>query len=1214
MHSKELQTISAAVARKAVPNTMVIRLKRDEEDGEMTLEERQAQCKAIEYSNSVFGMIADVANDIGSIPVIGEVVGIVTAPIAIVSHITSAGLDIASTALDCDDIPFDEIKEILEERFNEIDRKLDKNTAALEEVSKLVSKTFVTVEKTRNEMNENFKLVLETIESKEIKSIVFKINDFKKFFEKERQRIKGLPKDRYVAKLLEQKGILGSLKEVREPSGNSLSSALNELLDKNNNYAIPKVVDDNKAFQALYALFYGTQTYAAVMFFLLEQHSYLADYYYQKGDDVNFNAEFNNVAIIFDDFKSSLTGGDDGLIDNVIEVLNTVKALPFIKNADSKLYRELVTRTKALETLKNQIKTTDLPLIDDIPETLSQVNFPNDENQLPTPIGNWVDGVEVRYAVQYESKGMYSKFSEWSEPFTVQGNACPTIKVRVDPKKRNRLIFRKFNSGKPQFAGTMTHSQTNFKDIHRDLYDAALNINKLKAVDEATTLIEKGADIEAKFDNDRSAMHAVAYRGNNKIALRFLLKNQSIDIELKDKNGFTPLHIAAEAGQAGFVKLLINHGADVNAKTSKTNLTPLHLATRSGFSKTVRNLLESPNIKVNEKEDDGFTPLHTAVMSTYMVVDALLNHPDIDKNAQSTSGLTPFHLAIINESQEVAESLVESNADLNIQDVNHMAPIHFAASMGSIKMLRYLISIKDKVSINSVTENNNWTPLHFAIYFKKEDAAKELLKQDDINLTIVADGNLTVLHLAVSTGQINIIKELLKRGSNIEEKTGEGYTSLHIAAMRKEPEIAVVLIENGADIEARSADNLTPLHSAAKIGRKSTVLYLLEKGADIGAKTADGSTALHLAVSGRKMKTVETLLNKGANLKEYDNNKYLPIHKAIINDDLDMVRLFLEKDPSLKDDETEEGRTSIMLIVQKLLLELYNYFINNYAETLDEEALFNRLDEQGKLELAYIFHNKEGDAKEAVKPTILVTIKLMEYCLKKLREESGAPEGSFDSPSSKQCISTFSEDEMFRRTLPEIVKETNSRYLPLKGFSRSLNKFLPSLKFAESKNSYRSENFVSNIDSNGALLLLDVFIRKFTNEKYNLTGKEAVPYLEAKASSLRIASKFEELLTEVKGIPAGELINMAEVSSNIHKAIASGKPVSKVLCSYLDTFSELNSQQMEELVNTYLSTKPSVITSASADYQKLPNLLTATCLEPERMAQLIDVHQKMFLR
>jgi ankyrin repeat protein len=57
----------------------------------------------------------------------------------------------------------------------------------------------------------------------------------------------------------------------------------------------------------------------------------------------------------------------------------------------------------------------------------------------------------------------------------------------------------------------------------------------------------------------------------------------------KDKDGLTPLHIAAWKGRAAVVELLLSHKADVNARDADGE-TPLHYATPAS-SKDVRNLL-----------------------------------------------------------------------------------------------------------------------------------------------------------------------------------------------------------------------------------------------------------------------------------------------------------------------------------------------------------------------------------------------------------------------------------------------------------------------------------------------------------------------------------------------------------------------------------------------------------------------------------------------
>jgi hypothetical protein len=83
----------------------------------------------------------------------------------------------------------------------------------------------------------------------------------------------------------------------------------------------------------------------------------------------------------------------------------------------------------------------------------------------------------------------------------------------------------------------------------------------------------------------------------------------------KDKNGWTPLHHAASVGSLDIAMLLINKGADVNAKSEKdvnilsdifndiatinTGSTPLHVAAYKGNLPVVELLLESgadPNV------------------------------------------------------------------------------------------------------------------------------------------------------------------------------------------------------------------------------------------------------------------------------------------------------------------------------------------------------------------------------------------------------------------------------------------------------------------------------------------------------------------------------------------------------------------------------------------------------------------------------------------
>jgi ankyrin repeat protein len=73
------------------------------------------------------------------------------------------------------------------------------------------------------------------------------------------------------------------------------------------------------------------------------------------------------------------------------------------------------------------------------------------------------------------------------------------------------------------------------------------------------------ANVNAQDCEGRSALH-LAINGNCCSTIAVLVKNQDIDMELKDDAGLTPLHQSIIAGHEEIVKLLIANGADLNVK------------------------------------------------------------------------------------------------------------------------------------------------------------------------------------------------------------------------------------------------------------------------------------------------------------------------------------------------------------------------------------------------------------------------------------------------------------------------------------------------------------------------------------------------------------------------------------------------------------------------------------------------------------------------
>ncbi|MFD3399237.1 ankyrin repeat domain-containing protein [Kribbella sp. NPDC058693] len=118
----------------------------------------------------------------------------------------------------------------------------------------------------------------------------------------------------------------------------------------------------------------------------------------------------------------------------------------------------------------------------------------------------------------------------------------------------------------------------------------------------------------------------------------------------------------------------------------------------------------------------------------------------------------------------------------------------------------------------------------------------------------------------------------------------EGDTALHAAAFAYDVDLARDLIARGADINARNRRGAQPLH-AATIGapgstnwnppaQQAVIAYLIEAGADPNAVALGGVTPLHRAVRNRCSAAVDQLLRSGANPHLANNHGSTPADLA----------------------------------------------------------------------------------------------------------------------------------------------------------------------------------------------------------------------------------------------------------------------------------------------------------------------------------------------
>lgn len=100
---------------------------------------------------------------------------------------------------------------------------------------------------------------------------------------------------------------------------------------------------------------------------------------------------------------------------------------------------------------------------------------------------------------------------------------------------------------------------------------------------------------------------------------------------------------AARQGESEEIKLLLEEGAGVNVK-NENGWTPLHWATRNGHADAVRVLLDK-GAHMNAKNNCGSTPLHLASHLGRVEVAYVLLDRGADLNTKNDSGKTPLDVA-----------------------------------------------------------------------------------------------------------------------------------------------------------------------------------------------------------------------------------------------------------------------------------------------------------------------------------------------------------------------------------------------------------------------------------------------------------------------------------------------------------------------------------------------------------------------------------------
>lgn len=390
-------------------------------------------------------------------------------------------------------------------------------------------------------------------------------------------------------------------------------------------------------------------------------------------------------------------------------------------------------------------------------------------------------------------------------------------------------------------------------------------------------LIKAGADVSAVNDYGSSPLQEAAMAADPQIIGALLKAGANADSP--NSEGQTALMVVARSGNVESAKLLVSHGAQVNAIETWGGQSALIWAAAQKQPEMIKFLV-SKGADVNAR----------GLVRDWQRRVTAEGRP---KN-ENHGGFTPMLYAAREGCIECIKELLKGHADINLTDPDGTTPLNLALLNMRFDTAVYLISQKADV--------NRWdfwgrTPLY-----------------DAVDLDTVPRGGRPDLPSLDTTTGAQVAEMLLKAGANVnaqlklrppyrngvfdrggDQVISTGATPLLVAAKIGDADAIKVLLKYHPIIDLPNSEGVTPLMAAAGMGHSfnptrgryktdadgaESLRLIKEAGGTINGHAGDGQTALHAAAEHGWNDTIKMLVADGADLQPKDRLGLTPIDRA----------------------------------------------------------------------------------------------------------------------------------------------------------------------------------------------------------------------------------------------------------------------------------------------------------------------------------------------
>ncbi|XP_067659868.1 ankyrin-3-like [Haliotis asinina] len=509
-------------------------------------------------------------------------------------------------------------------------------------------------------------------------------------------------------------------------------------------------------------------------------------------------------------------------------------------------------------------------------------------------------------------------------------------------------------------------------------------------------LVSKGADLSL-VDGDRNTILHLACEGGNLDIVKYILKQNTVNINSLGENGWTPAMKAALKGHKDVFNLIVTQGADLSLMQEEGD-SILHAACKGGNVKIVNNILSQSTIDINLGGTNMLTPVmvaayrgHKDVFNMLVTKDAdllikdgdqnsilhlackggnmeimkhILTYNTMDVNDIGKEGLTPVMLAASEGRKGMFDLLLQNGADLSHEDDNGRNILHMACRGGNMELVTHVLK-QNIVEINSRSHDGS-SPAMEAAYEGHTNVLK-LLRSEGADLSAVNGKSNTILYIALESEHKDTVKYVLSNDFvDIDSRNNDGMTAVMLAVQEGMTDIFHSLVRRGADLSLANSHEWNILHIACDEGNSEIVKYILSENAvNVNDRTDDGMTPVLLAAEHGFQDIFVLLERKGADVSVVDNDDENILHKLSVVGNVDLMQLALiHKNVAQNMNETGAGhRTPVMIAAYCGYKEVFDLLVEKGADLtlvdMNRNNILHLASEGGNADIVkYILENE----------------------------------------------------------------------------------------------------------------------------------------------------------------------------------------------------------------------------------------------------------------